>query len=478
MAKCCFGKVSLKGCFLTQWPFGTDIYARLFYIHANNTEVLIAAMDSGDTFPKDTVRFRQMVSKQTGIPADNIWYHELQLHAAPSSLSLTGEYMEKVAAVVSDEVNAMKQRAQDFTCEVAEAYAGMKYTVNREQYVHGLGGVTVWSGIDYDENDQGYCTKWERMLLRGYHPDIETLKEPVPFDNPVDPRAYLFVFRDLSGNVIGTLTRFAAHPDVAVLFECEGALDQFHYDFDWPGYLSTIMEEKFNAPSMYVNGPCANLSTHKHYEGAVTYEIAKAECMRIASDFADLLLKQYRKKTVAFGSGDNCKCGHFEFYLPMREDFPKTVEEAKNYLPWVESAEQALQEAITEGAPPPVIKQLIDDRWRAQMTHRYIDAVGGFDQEDLTRRSIKVEVKVLQLGDYLFIGVPGESLVEMTEFLRSNFTGTKTIPIDQCGGYRGYMATPTSLTLGGYTYWHSWVSRDAIPLLKNKIVEAMEDFLA
>ncbi len=478
MAKCSFGKVSLKGCFHTYWPFGTDIYARLFYVNANDTEVLIAAMDTSDTFPKDTVRFREMVSKKSGIPADNIWYHELQLHAAPNSVCLTGEYMERIADAVATETLSMKNRAVEFTCEVAEAYAGMKYTVNREQYVAGLGGVTVWSGIDYDENDKGYGNKWERMLLRGYHPDLDALKKPVPFDNPVDPRAYLFVFRNEDLQVIGTMTRFAAHPDVAVLFELEGVSDQYHYDYDWPGYLSDIMEKEFAAPSLYINGPCANLSTHKHYEGRNTYEKSKAECIRIANDFADLLLTRYKTKTVPFGNENNCKSAHFEFYLPMREDFPHSAAEAKDFEAVIDAAEEALQKAIRENAPAYVVKQLIDDRWRVHMTHRYIDEVGGFTDEDLQRRSIKVEVKVLQLGDYLFIGVPGESLVELTEFLRSNFTGIKTVTVDQCGGYLGYMATPTSLTLGGYTYWHSWVSRDAIPLLKDKIVEAMEDFLA
>ena len=85
-------------------------------------------------------------------------------------------------------------------------------------------------------------------------------------------------------------------------------------------------------------------------------------------------------------------------------------------------------------------------------------------------------VTALRLGDYLFIGVPGESLSEMSLWLRSALTGVKTIPIDQVNGYFGYMATPASLHLGGYTYWCSWTSRESIPLLKEKILECMEDF--
>ncbi|MBR5135253.1 MAG: hypothetical protein IKV35_06615, partial [Clostridia bacterium] len=69
-----------------------------------------------------------------------------------------------------------------------------------------------------------------------------------------------------------------------------------------------------------------------------------------------------------------------------------------------------------------------------------------------------------------------ESLVEMSSFLREAFTGAKTIPLDQVNGYYSYMATPTSMTLGGYTYWYSWVDRTAIPTLKESIVAAMDEF--
>ena len=74
------------------------------------------------------------------------------------------------------------------------------------------------------------------------------------------------------------------------------------------------------------------------------------------------------------------------------------------------------------------------------------------------------------------MGIPGESLVEMTHWMRSTFKGSKTVTLDQVNGYYSYMATPTTLTLGGYTYWYSWTNRDSIPTLKEEIVKAMEEF--
>ena len=101
----------------------------------------------------------------------------------------------------------------------------------------------------------------------------------------------------------------------------------------------------------------------------------------------------------------------------------------------------------------------------------------GFTDDILKNKEVEVDIPCIRLGDYLFVGVPGESLVEMTTWLRATFTGSKTIPLDQCNGYYGYMATPRTLTLGGYTYWSSWTNRDSIPELQKQIYPLINKFL-
>ena len=103
---------------------------------------------------------------------------------------------------------------------------------------------------------------------------------------------------------------------------------------------------------------------------------------------------------------------------------------------------------------------------------------GNFTEEQLTAHRIPVHPTALQFGEYLFVGVPGESLVDISLWLRSSFTGVKTIPLDQVNGYFNYLATPRSMTLGGYTYWCSWVAREAIPLLKEKLYPLLTEFLS
>lgn len=477
MAKCSFGKVSLQGTFEAVWPFGTDLFARMFYVATDETEILMVAMDTADTLFTEAARFREGVSIRMGIPADRIWYHELQLHAAPGSRQLKGETMGRIIDRVSREVLSMKDRAVPFTCRVAEADLGMKYSMNREQYIAGLGGVTVWSGIRFDADGRAYCQDSGRMLLRGYEPRLPVLDAPVYFDNPVDSKGYLFVFSDLENRVIGTISRFAAHPDVAVLFELRVQNGNYHYDFDWPGYLSEKMEREFQAPSLYLNGPCANLATKKGFDGMDTYEASASEARRIGESIADALLFRYRKKTADLGDGDHCRAALFSLELPIRETFPQNMKELDALDDAVADAEQRFQQAIAHHAPAYQIKQLADERFRVERARHFVDDCVGVDESMMKNRRMPVTVAAMQLGHYLFIGLPGECLTEMSEWLRSTFTGVKTIPLDQVNGYFSYMATPTSLTLGGYTYWSSWVAREAIPQFKDAIVACMEQFL-
>ncbi|MBE6763643.1 MAG: hypothetical protein E7553_04740 [Ruminococcaceae bacterium] len=477
MAKCSFSKVPLSGTWEPYWPFGTELHARLLYIQTDKTEVLITAFETGDTSRPATAQFRREVSEKTGIPADNIWFHELQIHAAPGADTLFGEVITNISNRVADEVNAMKTRAVPFTCEVSEAYAGTKFSYNREQYVHGLGGVTVWAGLKYDENGKPYSQDPGRMLLRGYEPDLPVFDSPIYFDNPNDPLAYLFVFKDESGKIIGTMSRFAAHPDVAVLFESHHVAD-YKYNYDWPGYLCEVMESEFDAPAMYINGPCANLAMKKGFEGIVTYDSSAAEAKRIGEEFAAFLLDNYRDHRAPMGDPDNCKTARYEIRLPMRDSLPHSRDEWNDETKRLaeEAAEAAMRDAIEKGMPAYEVKSRIDDRYRATYSPLFVYRTCFFTDEEFAARKGTVDFNILRLGDYQFMGIPGESLVEMTHWMRSTFKGAKTVTLDQVNGYYSYMATPTSLTLGGYTYWYSWTTRDSIPTLKDEIVKAMEDF--
>ncbi len=479
--KCSFAKMSARGTFEEIWPYGTDIYGRFIYLSSGAEQVLIAGFDFNATYPREAERWRQEMSRRTGIPAKSIWFHELQIHAAPAHENIAGEYMDALIDRSVKTVIDMMGRAEECDCFVAECDMGTEFSFNREQYVDGLGGVTVWRGIKFDENGTPYTQDPDIMLLRGYRPKLDVFDKPIYFDNNADPMAYLFMFKNKQGKTLGTITRFAAHPDVAVLFEHSNNPErskEYHYDYDWTGYLADEMEHIYGGVGMYINGPCADLATKKDCSDADTYEKSENECKRLAASIGGRIRRIFDKTARKLDTEQVFKTETFSIELPMKEDIPYNYAEIDNMQVRIDSIQQQLDDAIANNASPAVVKKLIDDRWRAQhIPYLCRGERFGFTAKELSEHKRTVNVTALRLCGYLFVGVPGESLVDMTLWLRSRFTGTKTIPVDQIGGYYNYMATPRSMTLGGYTYWASWVRRDAIPIFKSKLAPLLDEFL-
>jgi len=486
MSKCSFGKFSIKDFFTPEWPFCTDMYCRMFYLQSDREQFLLCVMDSCDTFPAEANRFRLGLAEALGMPAKSVWYHELQLHAAPGSRQLRGEAMDKILAAAIPAARDMIDRAEEFDAFVTEADFGTECSFNREQYIEGFGGVTVWTGIRYDDQGRA-CTKDPKVMnLRGYIPDLPIFDKPIYFDNTVDPKAYLFRFADKQGNTIGTISRFAAHPDVGVLFEHspqlthEFKMTQYQYCYDWCGYLSEKLESEFGGISMYTNGPCADITSVKCPPDNINgFEDSRRECERLGLLYAERLIDSFAKEAQPMKNTDFLRTETFDITLPMRDDMPTSrADGIDNEAANVEAAVNAMNKAIADGEHPSMVKHLIDQCYFSIYRTRMIDTICNFTDEQLAERKVTIPVPAMRFGEYLFVGMPGESLVEMSVWLRSEFTGVKTIPVDQCNGYYAYMATPRSFTLGGYTYWSSWVNRHSIPTLKAELYPLLKDFLA
>lgn len=480
--KCSFAKMSTKGTFKQKWPYGTDLYGRFMYLESGDERVLIAAFDFNATFPREADRWRREVAARTGIPERSVWYHEIQIHAAPFCEQLAGEAMDALIERSVETVNKLIASAEECDVYAAECDMGTDYSFNREQYIEGLGGVTVWRGIKFDESGRPYTQDPNIMLLRGYKPELPVFDNPIYFDNNVDQMAYLFMFKNKKGETIGTVSRFAAHPDVGVLFEHSenpDRLKEYHYDYDWTGYLSDDMAAEYGGIGMYINGPCADLATKKDCSpGKGTYEASAEECKRLAKSIGSRMRELFAKNAKKLDPDSVFKTETFEITLPMKEDIPDNYEDIRALNDKADSVQEELDKAIAEGREAWVIKRLIDDRWRASyIPHMCRGEQYGFTAEQLKTHKVTVYVPALRFCGYLFVGVPGESLVDMSLWMRSRFTGTKTIPIDQCGGYYNYVATPRSMTLGGYTYWSSWVARDAIPTFKKELAPKLDKFL-
>ncbi|MDF2986423.1 MAG: hypothetical protein K0R50_1933 [Eubacterium sp.] len=471
MGKCSFGKVVINGVFEARYPFGKDLEGRFIYLRDGSQQWLLAVFDFSGTFRRTCLKWREAVSEATGIPSANIWYHELQIHAAPISDELDGTACDRLVEVCVPVIRDMMVSAVDAELSYSLLDLENRFNVNREQYIPELGAVTVWAGLQYDSEGRPYSSNPDIMNLYGYKPDIQAFKDNIYFDRNADPQGALLVFRSKAGKILGTITRFAAHPDVAVLFESMGITDQYKYHSDWPGYLREAMDKSVGGTGLYVNGPCGNLSVRKGYEGMTTYAACDREALRIGNEIARAFLEVWNSTPGVWEDIEltGIKAGKAD--LPMRDSMPHSLEASKYRDEQIEASTENLDTALKNAAPPALIKKLIDEKMHQSSISTIINSWVGITDSELKSRSVGVNIEAVSLNGLIFAGLPGECLTETCQWLKAQSIGNKLIVLDQVNGYIGYMTTAEAYDQGGYSYWGSWLRRDAEKILRKKMLE-------
>ncbi len=469
MAGCSFACTDVTGIYEQKYPVGKGLQGRFMYVEDGKLKWLLASFDFAGTFRQSCTAWRQKIALATGIPYSNIWFHELQIHAAPVSFEPESEPCNRLAEICIPVILQMMEDALEAEVSYVLPDMGEKFSMNREQYIPGLGGVTVWAGLQMDPEGRPFTQNTDSMLLDGYKPELPALKEPVWFDRPVDPQGALMVFRSNTGRILGTLSRFAAHPDVAVLFESMGVTDQYRYHFDWPGYLREYIDSRIGGVGVYINGPCANLSVKKGFQGMETYEACDREARRIGREIGERLVGEWLKWAPPWSKV--CLKGILSetAALAIRSSIPKSRADTADST-GLSRAAQALKEAIESNASPARIKNLIDEKYHQSILPTLVKEWAGFTDEELKNRRAPAEIVAAALNGLLFVGLPGECLTETGAWIKAQTAGNQVLVMDQVNGYMGYMATPEAMDEGGYTFWGSWMERTEERVLRKTAI--------
>jgi hypothetical protein len=476
MAKCGFGKVVTNGVWEASCPFGTDLEGRFLYIEDAGRRWLLAAFDFSYMFRRTSLAWRKGISAATGIPIENIWVHELQNHSAPVALDLDGKPIETLVERSLPVIREMISGAEEAELSYAVVDLGDRHNFNREQYIPGIGMVTVWTGCEFDEEDRPYCQNPGIMLLYGWNPDPSFFKDRIYFDRPNDPQGVLLVVRNRKGKVLGTLSRFSAHADVVGGCLCQpGAPDSnhLHYHFDWPGYLRLAAEEKLGGMGVCVCGPCGNQSTKKRLIPG--YQAGDRQARQIAQDVFKELFDGWEKTNSGWQTLSLGRVSSGSIKLPLRETMPHDQNELSKIPEITAKYLQARDAAIQAKEPAFKIKKAIDTHIHWEVVDRIINRWAGLLDEELAGRYINVEVEAVQINDLVLAGLPGESMAEASLWLRAQSLGTKLIALDQVNGYCAYQTTREQYDLGGYSFWCSCLARGAETLSRRKALDMIRD---
>jgi len=473
MAQCGFGRAAVNDVWRGKYPFGTDLEGRFLYVRDGEAQWLLAAFDFSYMFRRTSGAWRRRVSEETGIPFENIWEHELQNHSAPTATDLDGEPGE--IALVERCLPAIRE-AMKGAQEAELAYVlpdlGTRFNMNREQYIPGLGMVTVWAGCEFDEQDRPHCEDPAVMLLEDWKPQLPAFEKPIYFDRPADPQGALLVFRTPAGEMLGSLARFAAHADVtgaAVWDWGRGDMAEYRYNWDWPGYLRGRVEQALGGTCVCTCGPCGNLSTKKRTVRG--YEAGDRQARRIGAGVADALIEEWEGAAPPWRPLTLGGQAHGILHLPMRASFPRDRREVAEATERAEELTRAHRAAIDAGECPARIKQLIDQMHHWQWAGKMVDQWIGLSDEELARGAFPIEIQALRLGELVLAGLPGESLCETSTWLRAQSMGMRLVALDQINSACIYHAGSVDMDLGGYAATCNPLARHATSLTRERALE-------
>ncbi len=474
MAKCGFGRVVVNGVFEPKCPFVTDLEGRFVYVREADRQWLLAAFDFSYMFRRTSLAWRQAISHATGIPLSDIWVHELQNHTAPVALDLEGEAREKLVKLCLPEIQRVIAEADDAELSYALVDLGNRYNMNREQYIPGLGMVTVWHGFEFDENDRPHCGNPWWMLLQGYTPDLPAFKERIYFDRPADPQGALLVFRNRQGRILGTIARFAAHADIvdSCCYDIGNGNEKV-YHFDWPGYMRQALDTKIGGTCVCLCGPCGNLTTKKRRIAGCA--AGDRQAREISSAVVDELLSAWNAGKKPWQALQLRKSANTRVDLPLRTTVPASHEELAAYEDQTKHAEAAFLRAKEDGTPAYRVKQLGDEHLHKSCMPQIVDRWVGLSDEELQNRLMTVELEAVGLNDLVFAGLPGESMADASLWLRAQSIGQNLITVDQVNGYCAYQTTREQYDLGGYAFWCSCLARDSESITRREALKLIRN---
>lgn len=470
MAHCSFGRVIVNDVFKAKYPFRTDLEGRLLFIRDGERAWLLAVFDFSYMFRQTISLWRRQVSLATGIPEAQIWVHVLQNHTAPEGPEMEGPPGENLVELCLPKIQEMMSQAEEAELSYVIANLGEQFNMNREQYIPEFGGVSVWMGCEFDQVGRPYCQDPERMLLWHWKPNPPEFKAPVYFDRPVDPQGALMVFRSVkTRETMGTLLRFAAHPDImgcAAMADTTSNPEQRWYHFDWPGYTRQLIDSRLGGIALCLCGPCGDLSPRKKLSRG--YAEGERECKRIGFGIAEACLAEWSHSSLNWEQIQLAGMSNARIDLPLRKSIPRHREELLTQEEKIKKSKDELQAAMDSHAAPARIRSLHDEYCHQSHLKHIVNIFVNLTDDELRKREMSVEISALRLNDLIIVGLPAETMTGTAQWLRAQSIGNRLITIDQVNGYCAYLVTPEQYAQGGYSYWCSCLAREAEQTLRQR----------
>ena len=418
-----------------------DLFAKALVFEAGGVKGAFLALDFISIPYGIVVQTRELIAKNTDIPAENVIMAATHCHAGPQMnppfLKAIGGEAEKKS------LEYIKQLPEEMVRAIQMAEASLqpaKVSI----------GTFQEDKINFNRRfimkDGSFRTNPGRL-----NPEIKRAM------GPVDPEGSVVFFETLDSSPLAVLVNFALHPAVV-----EG--NQFSADF--PGVVSQLMERVFGKEmvTVYTNGNSGNINHIDVHKNSLLgrYE----ESYRIGTILAADILKALSSlRPIDINS---LQVSNMEVELPVPSIDPKEVL-------WAEEIFGSYGKS-----DPPRFADVVE-AWRILDLHK--DFSGEETRLQYTTtvpltkdgRALKSEVQVMGLGNELaLVGFPGDAFVELSLAIRLKSPFTYTIVSEQSGnGTISYVPDRKAFLEGGYEVNSARFSPGGGELL----VEAVQELL-
>ena len=447
------GTASLWGSWKTPHPLldGIDVTA-VFTEDRSGSKAVVAVGDVCGMWTSTCTRLRRLIARHVGTPPDAVGVFCTQNHGAPPEGP--GVYDADLwSAAFLDAVDAARSAALPAVAAYVEVRPDPPGIFNRRKRTDDAGSFTFWYGFESLPGGKAGCARLLDAAVRGLYagpevavrctlPDDSDRLWPWPasvpprsldavLDGPVDPLVQGLFFRAADGRPIGAIARWSAHPVTA---NAPGG-----HSGDYPYYVRRRLSRELGGTALFLTGPCGD-------QAPMVVEKSRALAESTGERIAGLLLEglgqaQWKEPAVARAATRTVR-------LPLREDMPRTAEQAARDL---QDARAVLARLRADTAPLGEVKRASERIERL----RYLvdgDLSGwcGMSFAELSAATVRHPLFALRIGDVILAGLPGEPFHSFSLELRRRMPDQRLLVCEEANGYLSYVPPAAEYAQGGY----------------------------
>jgi hypothetical protein len=377
------------------------LFARAIYIYDGKKSALIIVCDLVAVGDDLTEILRTELLQKVGVEKANIMISATHTHAGPAAVRnlLDPEYTALLIAMV---------------CK-----AGANAMANKQQ-------VSL------------------KLLRAGVEGVSQNRRDP---NGPIDENLDLLVAANQKGEAVSTIVSFSCHPTIM-------EYDNLNFSADFPGVAISLIEKNFGGIGVFIQGMCGDINptwnAHTWENVELNGNIVGSAALAAAYKSQALGTDRYAvnlswgidtpQKEIAGSVIQVDEIVVKSEFITLVRQRPEDVEEDKDEIAALEKNLQLDSSLANKKIYQPRLAFLKAKRYG--WTHPNPRYQAGSDN---------LEIQAIKLSkDLVFLGLPGEYLVEVGEQIRSKSPFKNTIIIGYANGYFDYFPLQKDFKEHGY----------------------------